>query len=186
MYQMPKKKCLEEGSLMKRNWWRYCILVIIAIITLLLLGINAIKKISGFWCIGIGDGIELFILIYVSYYLVQYQSKIMHKKEKVGELISKVQKKLMDPALVDVSSEDAKRITRVKISTISNLLEIVKDNIDNPKCMDAVISYMDALSGIVMDNLDDSDYIKKSHPQIVKHITDIDTRLEKIRFEESL
>ena len=89
MYQMPKKKCLEEGSLMKRNWWRYCILVIIAIITLLLLGINAIKKISGFWCIGIGDGIELFILIYVSYYLVQYQSKIMHKKEKVGELISK-------------------------------------------------------------------------------------------------
>lgn len=171
---------------MKKEWWRYIILAIVTVATVVLLVVNALIPLKGFWKIGISGGIEIFILIYVSYYLVQYQNKIEHKKEKIGKLISKIQSKIMQPDLIDVSTDDNKKITRIKLGTISNLLEIVKNNVENPKNIEVIISYMDNLNSIVMDHIDDSEYIEKSHPQIIKAVTDIDTQLERIRFDEDL
>lgn len=171
---------------MKKKQWRYVVLAVAAVATVVLLVINALKSLKGFWQVNVSDGIEIFILLYVSFYLVQYQNKVDHKKEKIGELISKIQNRIMDPNLVKVDTDNDKKITMTKLTTISNLLEIVKINLDEPKNADLIISYMDNLSSTVMDHIDDVDYIEKSRAGITKNVSDIDTQLEKMKFEENL
>lgn len=171
---------------MKKEKWRYVVLVMATAATAVLLVTNALKPLEGFWNVDISDGIEIFILLYVSFYLVQYQNKVDRKKEKIGDLISKIQNRIMDSNLVKVDTDNDKKITMTKLTTISNLLEIVKKNLDEPKNADLIISYMDNLSSTVMDHIDDVDYIEKSRAGITKNVSDIDTQLEKMKFEENL
>ena len=69
---------------MKKERWRTLMLAIVTVAMVALLVVNAITPLKGFWKIDISGGIEIFILIYVSYYLVQYQNKVDKKKEKIG------------------------------------------------------------------------------------------------------
>ena len=74
-------------------------------------------------------------------------------------------------------------MTRIKLKSISNLLEIVKDDISNQKTIESIVSEMDSLSAIVMDHIDDVEYIEKSNSEIVRLVTNIDTKLEQIKFD---
>ena len=140
---------------MKKDKIKYIIIGIFSIATIILLIINAIQVKNGFWNVEISDGIEIFILIFVSYFLVDHQNIVDRKKAKINDVISKVQVKILDPNLIDVDTENNKKATRIKLTTISNLLEIVKKDISEEKNIESIISEMDSLSAIVMDHLDD-------------------------------
>ena len=167
---------------MKNDKIKLIIIVLFTLFTVALLIINCINNITGFWKINISEGIEIFILIFVSYYLVDRQNIVDKKNEKINDVISKIQARIMDADLVNVTSDDSKKVTRIKLTTISNLLEIVKTDISNEKNIESIISEMDSLSAIVMDHIDDIDYINKSNSEIIRLVTNIDTKLEKIKF----
>ena len=165
------------------NIVKYLIIGVLSLATFILLVVNACTTLSGFWNVGIGDGIEIFILIFVSFYLVERQNSVDRKKEKINDVISKIQIKVLDPELIVVDSENHKKVTRIKLKSISNLLEIVKDDISNQKTIESIVSEMDSLSAIVMDHIDDVEYIEKSNSEIIRLVTNIDTKLEQIKFD---
>lgn len=167
------------------NIVKYFIVGVLSLATLILLVVNACTIISGFWNVSIGDGIEIFILIFVSFYLVERQNNVDRKKEKINDVISKIQIKILDPELIVVDSENSKKVTRIKLKSISNLLEIVKDDISNQKTIESIVSEMDSLSAIIMDHIDDEEYIEKSNSEIIRLVTNIDTKLEQIKFDIS-
>lgn len=167
------------------NVVKYIIIGGLSIATLILLIVNACKNISGFWNVSISDGIEIFILIFVSFYLVERQNNVDRKKEKINDVISKIQIKILDSELIVVDSENSKKVTRIKLKSISNLLEIVKEDISNQMSIESIVSEMDSLSAIVMDHIDDAEYIEKSNSEIIRLVTNIDTKLEQIKFDIS-
>lgn len=167
------------------NIVKYIIIGALSLATCILLFINAFNDISGFWNVSIGDGIEIFILIFVSFYLVERQNNVDRKKEKINDVISKIQIKMLDSELIVVDSENSKKVTRIKLKTISNLLEIVKKDISNQTSIQSIVSEMDSLSAIVMDHIDDAEYIDKSNSEIIRLVTNIDTKLEQIKFDIS-
>ena len=165
------------------NIVKYLTIGVLSLATFILLVVNACTTLSGFWNVNIGDGIEIFILIFVSFYLVERQNSVDRKKRKINDVISKIQIKILDPELIVVDSENHKKVTRIKLKSISNLLEIVKDDISNQKTIESIVSEMDSLSAIVMDHIDDVEYIEKSNSEIVRLVTNIDTKLEQIKFD---
>ena len=98
-------------------------------------------------------------------------------------MINKVQLRLLDADLVKVDTEENRKITRIKVTSISNLLEIIKDNMDNKNNIDNIVTKMDNLSVLIMDHIVDEDYIRKTNSQIIRTVIDIDTKLEKIKFD---
>lgn len=92
---------------------------------------------------------------------------------------------MLDSELIVVDSENSKKVTRIKLKTISNLLEIVKKDISNQTSIESIVSEMDSLSAIVMDHIDDTEYIEKSNSEIIRLVTNIDTKLEQIKFDIS-
>lgn len=126
---------------------------------------------------------EIFVLIFVSYFLVDRQNEKDRKKEKINALINKVQLRLLDADLVKVDTEENRKITRIKVTSISNLLEIIKDNMDNKNNIDNIVTKMDNLSVLIMDHIEDEDYIRKTNSHIIRTVIDIDTKLEKIKFD---
>lgn len=168
---------------MKKDFLRYIVVMVFILSVIILLIINAIFPLKGFWCIDIGTGIEMFILIYISYYLVQHHNEINKRNEKIYNLISKIQEKIIDVDLINISNEETKQVTRVKLKSISSLLEIVKKESREQINIDLIIHEMDTLSSLIMDHIDDNEYIKKSHSQIVKLIENINVLLEKSKFD---
>lgn len=168
---------------MKRDCVKNIILGAFIVATVILLCGSASGKLTGFWNVNISNGIEIFILIFVSYYLVERQNEKDRKREKIEGVIAKIQGRILDSELIQIDSEENKKATRIKITSISNLLEIVKKDLQDMKNIDLIISDMDTLSGLVMDHIDDVEYIKKSNPQILRLIISIDTKLEEIKFE---
>ena len=116
---------------MKKDSVKYIVLIVFSLATLVLLILNAVFDFNVFWTVNISDGIEIFVLIFVSYFLVDRQNEKDRKKEKINALINKVQLRLLDADLVKVDTEENRKITRIKVTSISNLLEIIKDNMDN-------------------------------------------------------
>lgn len=166
----------------KDNKLKYIIIGCFTVGTIILLLFNIFFTINGFWNVTINEGIEIFILVFVSFFLVDRQNSVDRKKNKINDVIIKIQEKILDPKLIVIDSDNDKKVTRIKLKSISNLLEIVKNDISHQQNIDTIVSEMDNLSAIVMDHIDDSDYIEKSNPQIVMLVTDIDTKLEQIKF----
>ena len=162
---------------MKKDSVKYIVLIVFSLATLVLLILNAVFDFNVFWTVNISDGIEIFVLIFVSYFLVDRQ------KEKINALINKVQLRLLDADLVKVDTEENRKITRIKVTSISNLLEIIKDNMDNKNNIDNIVTKMDNLSVLIMDHIEDEDYIRKTNSHIIRTVIDIDTKLEKIKFD---
>ena len=120
---------------MKKDSVKYIVLIVFSLATLVLLILNAVFDFNVFWTVNISDGIEIFVLIFVSYF------------------------------------------------SISNLLEIIKDNMDNKNNIDNIVTKMDNLSVLIMDHIEDEDYIRKTNSHIIRTVIDIDTKLEKIKFD---
>lgn len=167
----------------KSNKIKWGIIIFFSLATIGLIVANCVATIKGFWNAGISDCIEIFILIFVSFYLVDRQNDVDRKKEKINGVISKIQDKIVDSNLIVVDSESNKKITRIKLTTISNLLEIIKDDISDQSQIEIIVNDMDSLTTIVMDHIDDEEYIKKSEPQIVRLVTSIEIKLEQIKFD---
>ena len=138
---------------MKKDSVKYIVLIVFSLATLVLLILNAVFDFNVFWTVNISDGIEIFVLIFVSYFLVDRQNEKDRKKEKINALINKVQ------------------------------LEIIKDNMDNKNNIDNIVTKMDNLSVLIMDHIEDEDYIRKTNSHIIRTVIDIDTKLEKIKFD---
>ena len=168
---------------MKKDSVKYIVLIVFSLATLVLLILNAVFDFNVFWTVNISDGIEIFVLIFVSYFLVDRQNEKDRKKEKINALINKVQLRLLDADLVKVDTEENRKITRIKVTSISNLLEIIKDNMDNKNNIDNIVTKMDNLSVLIMDHIEDEDYIRKTNSHIIRTVIDIDTKLEKIKFD---
>lgn len=164
---------------MKKDSVKYIVLIVFSLATLVLLILNAVFDFNVFWTVNISDGIEIFVLIF----LVDRQNEKDRKKEKINALINKVQLRLLDADLVKVDTEENRKITRIKVTSISNLLEIIKDNMDNKNNIDNIVTKMDNLSVLIMDHIEDEDYIRKTNSQIIRTVIDIDTKLEKIKFD---
>lgn len=106
---------------MKKDSVKYIVLIVFSLATLVLLILNAVFDFNVFWTVNISDGIEIFVLIFVSYFLVDRQNEKDRKKEKINALINKVQLRLLDADLVKVDTEENRKITRIKVTSISNL-----------------------------------------------------------------
>lgn len=167
---------------MKSNKIKKPLIILFSVVTILLFILSLLFDFCDSWKINASDCIEIFILIFVSYYLVDCQNSIDRKKEKINDVISKIQERILDPELIVVETPDNKKVTRIKLTSISNLLEIVKEDITDKTLIESVVIEMDSLNAIVMDHIDDTDYIKKSNSEIVRLVTNIDTKLEKIKF----
>ena len=168
---------------MKSDCVKNIILGAFIMATVILLGGSVLGKFTGFWKVNISNGIEIFILIFVSYYLVERQNEKDRKKEKIEGVIVKIQERILDPQLIRIDSDEHKKATRIKLTSISNLLEIVKNDVKDMNNLELIISEMDTLSGLVMDNIDDEPYIQKSGAQIFRLVISIDTKLEKMKFQ---
>ena len=73
----------------------------------------------------------------------------------------------MDEKLIRIGNENECLKTRIKLLSISNLLEYIKKydkKIDNE--MNSIIEQMDMLNMLVFDHIEDKDFIKKSEPRI--------------------
>ena len=46
-----------------------------------------------------------------------------------------------------------------------------------------IVTKMDNLSVLIMDHIEDEDYIRKTNSHIIRTVIDIDTKLEKIKFD---
>lgn len=161
---------------------KYTIMAIFTIATIVLIFINNILKVPKFWEINISNSIEIFILIFVSYYLVDKQNDEDRHKQRTLETITKIQDRLLDPKLILVGSEEERNVTKVRLTSISNLLELLKQDLsDYGDDYASIVSNMDNLSKIVMDHINDEEHIKKSNSDIVRLVTNIDTKLEKIK-----
>lgn len=166
----------------KDNVLKYIVISCFAIGTIILLIFNICLSIDGFWSVTISEGIEIFILIFVSFFLVDRQKSVDKRKAKIIDVIIKIQEKILDPNLIVIDSENDKKVTRIKLKSISNLLEIItKSDISAQHNIQIIVNDMDSLSALVMDHIDDSDYIEKSNPEIVRLVTNIDTKLEEIK-----
>lgn len=87
---------------MKKDSVKYIVLIVFSLATLVLLILNAVFDFNVFWTVNISDVIEIFVLIFVSYFLVDRQNEKDRKKEKINALINKVQLRLLDADLVKV------------------------------------------------------------------------------------
>lgn len=168
---------------MKRDYIKSIIIGLFTLVTIVILFINARTECSEFWTINIGDGIEIFILLFVSFFLVHHQNELDRKKEKISSVVSKIQEKIIEPGLIRVDTDENKKVTRIKLTSISNLLEIIKDDVKDKKNLEVILNDMDTLSSTVMDHIDDIDYIEKSYPQIERLVSNVETKLEQIKFE---
>ena len=141
-----------------------------------------INKDPDFWKINISDCIEVFILIFVSYYLVDRQNDEDRHKERVLETIAKIQNTLLDPNFINVDSGDDKNVTKVKLTRINNLVEIIKDDLSKySEDSSAIVSDVSNLYATAMDHIDDVDFIEKYKPDIYRLVNNIDTKLENIK-----
>ena len=52
---------------MKKDSVKYIVLIVFSLATLVLLILNAVFDFNVFWTVNISDGIEIFVLIFVSY-----------------------------------------------------------------------------------------------------------------------
>ena len=170
---------------MKKDNVKWVVIIGLSLSTVILLVVNAIKDITGFWNVNISQGIEVLILIFVSYYLVERQNEVDKKKAKINNVITKIQTRIMDPDLIRVDTDENKKITRIKLKSISNLLQIITDSLKDTNEIELIVSDMDNLVSMIMDHIDDSDYIEKSGSQIIRLLTNVDTLLEKIKFNNN-
>ncbi len=53
---------------MKKDSVKYIVLIVFSLATLVLLILNAVFDFNVFWTVNISDGIEIFVLIFVSYF----------------------------------------------------------------------------------------------------------------------
>ena len=67
------------------NIVKYLTIGVLSLATFILLVVNACTTLSGFWKVNIGDGIEIFILIFVSFYLVKRKNSVDRKKGKIND-----------------------------------------------------------------------------------------------------
>lgn len=163
---------------------KYVIIIIFSVITITLGIINIAFSVPEFFKINMNNCIEIFILLFVSYYLVDRQNDENRHKQRTLEAITKIQDRLLDSELILVSNEEERNVTKVKLTSISNLLEILKDDLeDNNADFESAVANMDNLLQIVMDHINDESHIKKSNSDIVRLVTNIDTKLEKIKID---
>lgn len=162
-------------------------IIIIGIFSLLVVALmvfRIIAKDPGFWKISISDCIEVFILIFVSYYLVDKQNDEDRHKERVLETIAKIQNTILDPNFITIDSDDNKNITKVKLTRINNLVEIIEDDLKKySEDSSAVVSEVRNLFDTAMDHIDDTDFIEKYKPDIYRLVNNIDTKLENIKID---
>lgn len=170
---------------MKKDNVKWAVIIGLSLFTVILLIMNAVKDITGFWNVNISQGIEVLILIFVSYYLVERQNEVDKKKAKIDSVITKIQARIMAPDLIRVDTDENKKVTRIKLKSISNLIQIVTESLEDTNDIELIVSEMDNLVSMIMDHIDDSEYIEKSGSQIIRLVTNVDTLLEKIKFNNN-
>ena len=114
------------------------------------MGFNIFGKVGKFWQNSFLDIMQLLILLVVSFSLVQMQNRINRKIEKLDVIIDKIQEKLLDEKLIRIGNENECLKTRIKLLSISNLLEYIKKydkKIDNE--MNSIIEQMDMLNMLI-------------------------------------
>ncbi len=113
---------------MVRKWNIASTIIIIGftIIILVNMGFNIFGKVGKFWQNSFLDIMQLLILLVVSFSLVQMQNRINRKIEKLDVIIDKIQEKLLDEKLIRIGNENECLKTRIKLLSISNLLEYIK------------------------------------------------------------
>ena len=133
--------------------------------------------------LSIGDALEVIVLTFVSYFLVLKDNESSRKKDALLNLIAKIQGMLTDFCNIKIDTSEDKRITRIKLTNISNYIEILHDSLSDEGKIDVIINNIDTVSSIVLDHIDDKDYIEKSHAELFKLISSINTILEQISFD---
>lgn len=131
----------------------------------------------------IGDALEVIVLTLVSYFLVLKDNENSRKKNAVLNLIAKIQDLLSDFWELKINTDAERRIARVKLTNISNYIEILHDELVGDSKIDIIVNDIDTLSSLVLDHIDDADYLGKSRAEIFKLISNINTQLERICFE---
>lgn len=147
--------------------------------------INIIGQKDGFWGTSFLDIVEVLILLYVSYYLVQKGNVSNRKKEKLDFVLAEIQKKILDSELISVGNKTEKLITRIKLRSISNLIKFVKDNVNEK--MQNKLEYVEEqnnnLMALCIDHIDDVEYIEKSQADFQRIITNISDKLVEIHLD---
>ncbi len=147
--------------------------------------INIIGQKDGFWGTSFLDIVEVLILLYVSYYLVQKENASNRKKEKLDLVLVEIHKKILDSELISVGNKTEKLITRIKLRSISNLIKFVKDNVNEK--MQSKLEYVEEqnnnLMALCIDHIDDVEYIEKSQADFQRIITNISDKLVEIHLD---
>ncbi len=147
--------------------------------------INIIGHKDGFWGTSFLDILEVLILLYVSYYLVQKGNATDRKKEKIDLVISEIQKRILDSELISVGNKTERLITRIKLRSISNLIKFVKDNVNEKlqRKLEYVEEQNNFLMALYIDHFDDVDYIEKTQANFQRIISNISDKLVEIHLE---
>ncbi len=168
-----------------RNKFTTPVILFFYICVISLMIINIIGHKDGFWDTSFLDIVEVLILLYVSYYLVQKGNASNRKKEKLDLVISEIQKKILDSELISVRNRTEKLITRIKLRSISNLIKFVKDNVN--KKLQSKLEYVEDqnnfLLALYIDHIDDVDYIEKEQAEFQRIITNISDKLVEIHLD---
>ena len=152
---------------------------IIIIGYLLLFIINAIQN-KNFWIININELCSMFLLVYVSYYLVEKNSDIRILKEKLNNILIEIESeldKLIKNVLETKNTSTITMVSRVisnKISLLENYKEKFKIE-EDIKYIKDVYKTLDEFIGNHFDNLKS---IKQSDLDLFKN--QIETRLDEI------
>lgn len=146
---------------------------------------NIILGRDGFWGTTITDVLEVFILLFVSYYLVDIKNDANRKKEKIDHAISQAQEKLQDEKLILYGTDNEKNITKVKLKSIGNILELI-DKYCGDECKNQIENIkddMDKLKELVIDNIDDESCMDKFAAHIERLKLTISDKLEGLHLE---
>lgn len=83
---------------------------------------------------------------------------------------------------LNLDTEENKKVARIKLTNISNYIEILKGELPEESTIGIITSDIDNLSAIVLDHIDDKEYIDKSYAEIFRLISNINMQLEQIAF----
>lgn len=158
---------------------------IFACVTLSLFFANVFFEIEkGFWKASVIDILDIIMVLVLSYFFIQWKSDRHRKIEKLDESLKAIQNKVSDERLIDISSDSSKKITRIKLRSISNYLEYIRNNIDEAlkEDVNVIIQYSDNLCQMILDHIEDEIYIEKSTADIVRLTTTVFDLIEKLRF----
>jgi len=128
------------------------------------------------------DILNLVFIVVFTYFLVEMKSTQRKRKECIENLIGKLSNILDDTRLYIIDSEDNKRHVRITQRSITSKIEVLKkfncEDIKND--VNYIGEQFDNYWDIVSDHIDNLDKLKDSSSTLMRHINNIQNKLDVI------